>query len=389
MKKIVNALTLLIALAACQKADVVSTELCSYETPDEFLQHSKAGEFQQLIEKYVAKGLPGISALVEDEEGLWVGYAGMADIKNDRPFLPCMPSKAASITKMMVATVAFKLQEEGVWSLDDKLSKFIDADILDRIANANEVTLRNCLQHTTGFYELITDDDFYLAVLNNPNKHWEAEELLRFVYGKDAQFPANEKAQYTNTNTLLVAMAMENATQRPHSHELKNRIWTPLQMNDTYYQSREILPNTVAQGYYDLYNDGTIVNVSNLITGSGNGYGGVFSTVFDLHKFMKAVFIDKTLLSANSLAQMTDFIEEDERRDIGVGALRPFKQWDVIPGVGHTGRDLAYSADMFYFPEVNDRIMIFFVNYGTDGDTPLRQVFLDFEKEMIQLVQMP
>lgn len=372
---------------ACQKADVGPTEYCSYGTPDAFLQHPKAGTFQKLIDEYVSKGLPGITALVEDESGMWVGYSGFADLKNEVPFLPCMPSKAASITKMMVAAVAFQMQEEGLWSLDDSLSLHIDDELLRKIDNGAQVTLRNCLQHTSGFYELITDNDFYLAVVNNPNKHWDAEELLAFVYNKDAQFAPNERAAYTNTNTVLVAMAMDKVLGRPHSHALRNRIWTPLQMNDTYYQSREILPRHVAQGYYDLYNDGSIVNASNLITGSGNGYGGVFSTVFDLHAFLRAVLVDRSLLSESSVQQMTDFVGENEQRDIGVGALRPFKQWDVEPGVGHTGRDLAYSADMFYFPTVNDRIMIFMVNYGTNGDTPLREVFWEFEEKMIALVQ--
>jgi D-alanyl-D-alanine carboxypeptidase len=372
---------------ACSKADVAPTELCAYSTPSSFLDHPKADDFQHLIDLYVAKGLPGIVALVEDENGKWVGYSGKADIRNNTPFLPCMPSKVASITKMMVATVAFQLQQEGVWSLDDKLSDYIDNDILSRIENAQDVSIRNCLQHTTGIYELISDSDFYLAVLNNPNKNWEAEELLEFVYGKPAQFEANTEVAYTNTNTLLVAMAMEVATGKPHSHELKNRIWTPLQMNDTYYQSRQRLPNNVAQGYYDLYNDGTIVNVSNLITGSGNGYGGVYSTVFDLDRYLTALFIDRSLLSENSLSEMTTFLVESERREIGVGVLKPFLDWDVEPGIGHTGRDLGYSADLFYFPTVNNRKMIFVVNYGTDGDTPLREVFWEFERKMIELVQ--
>jgi hypothetical protein len=51
--------------------------------------------------------------------------------------------------------------------------------------------------------------------------------------------------------------------------------------------------------------------------------------------------------------------------------------------VGHSGRDLGYSADLFVFPTRNDRLMIFFVNYGTDADSALREVFREFEKTLV------
>ena len=42
-------------------------------------------------------------------------------------------------------------------------------------------------------------------------------------------------------------------------------------------------------------------------------------------------------------------------------------------------RDLGYCADLFVFPTRNNRLMIFFVNYGTDGYTALRE----FEKTLV------
>jgi len=49
--------------------------------------------------------------------------------------------------------------------------------------------------------------------------------------------------------------------------------------------------------------------------------------------------------------------------------------------VGHTGRDLGYSANLFWFPNRRST-MVFFVNYGTNGDSKFRQVFRDFENEI-------
>ena len=381
MKRIVQVwIVLLVSVLSCKEADIGSTNDCVFiNSPT----HPNTNTYQGILYKYVKKGLPGISALVRDDNGTWIGYAGKADIDRNIPFLPCHPSKAASITKFMVGTLTFMLQEQGKLNIDDPISKYVDSKIISKVKNADQVTIRNCLQHTTGFYDIITDSEFYLAVLNNPNKNWEAEELLKFVYGKDPYFPANEGTEYSNTNTIFVSMCLDKVLGYHHSIALREMIWEPLGMVNTYYQSRDKLPNTVAQGYYDLYNNNTIVNVSNIITGSGNGYGGVFSTIHDLEKFMDAYYYDKTLVSEASMATMMTFITESEQNNLGVGIMQKFKNFSSHLGVGHSGRDLGYSADLFAFPTRNNRLMIFFVNYGTDGDTALREVFREFEKELV------
>lgn len=369
---------------SCQKSHIGPTADCNFQNPaDSSGIHPKAAVFQDILNRYTKKGLPGISALIQDEDGIWMGYAGKADIAEGRNFLPCHPSKAASITKMMVATLTFMLQEQGRLSINDLVSKYVDADIISKIANADKVTIKDCMRHTTGFYDVIDDSEFYLAVLNNPQRDWSSEELLKYVYGKDALFAPNEGISYSNTNTIFVGMCLDKVLGYHHGKALRDMIWNPLGMNNTYLESQEILPGNVAQGYYDLYNNGSIVNVSPIITGSGNGYGGVFSTTGDLYKFITALFFDSTLVNAQSLATMQEFQVEDEKNDIGVGLLRKFKDFSPHLGIGHSGRDLGYSADLFMFPTRHNRLLIFFVNYGTDGNTFLRPVFWDFEKEMV------
>lgn len=374
-----------IATISCEDANVGPTNTCTYTPNPSFAAHPKSQAFQSILDTYVKKGLPGISALVRDEDGTWVGYAGKADIGKNIAFTPCHPSKAASITKFMVATLTFMLQERGLINIDDKISKYIDTDVLKKIPNADQVTIKNCLQHTTGFYDITGDSEFYLAVLNNPNKNWSAEELLKFLHGNDPNFEPNEGVLYSNSNTIFVVMCLDKVLGYSHARALRTMIWEPLGMNDTYYQSQEDLPNTVAQGYYDLYNNNTIVNVSNLITGSGNGYGGVYSTVADLEKFMNAYYFDKSLVSEESMATMMTFLPEDGDTgdNLGVGMMQKFKKFSPHLGTGHSGRDLGYSADLFVFPTRNNRLMIFFVNYGTNGDTFLRETFREFEKELV------
>lgn len=378
--KILSLLVILILSAGCKEADVqATTDLnCSIEADS----HPKSQAFKAIMERYRAKGLPGISVLVEDSSGLFVGASGYADIEENILFTPCHPSKAASITKLMVGVLTMQLQEEGLLDIDDPISKYIDADILEKLDNSEGVTIRECMNHTTGIFDLITSSEFYLAVINNPNRVWRQEELLEFAYNKGPiDFEAPFTASYSNTNTALVSMCIEAATGKDHGVLLREKILNPLGMSSTYYQGREDLPNTVAQGYFDLHNNGTIINVSNMITGSGNGYGGMYSNVEDLNVFISNLFISKTLLSDASIADMEDYFLARENFYTGAGLVKKFTEKSTY-GVGHTGRDLGYSADLFYFPEKGIS-MAFFVNYGTNGDSHLKEPFEDFESELV------
>jgi D-alanyl-D-alanine carboxypeptidase len=378
-KKLLIAIVFLV-LGACKDADVQPTELISCTSAT--TAHPKSQAFQAIMDRYKKMGLPGITVLVEDSSGSFIGAAGYADLEEGIEFTPCHPSKAASITKLMVGVLTFQLQEEGILDIDDPISDYIDSEILDQLDNAEGVTIRECMNHTTGIFDLITSSNFYLAVINNPNKEWRQEELLEFAYNQgEVVFEAPFTASYSNTNTALVSMCIEKATGRDHGELLREKILEPLSMNNTYYQGRENLPNNVAQGYFDLHNNGTIVNVSNMITGSGNGYGGVYSNVEDLNVFIRSLFLDKTILSEASLLEMQDYFLARENFYTGAGMVKKFTEKTVEGGLGHTGRDLGYSADLFYFPGVNAS-MAFFVNYGTNGSSNLKEVFEDFESEL-------
>jgi len=380
---------------SCEKADVDRpVQLnCLLENDPVYKENPKSAEFQSLIENYVKQGLPGIILLVKDDNGFYIGSAGMADINKSITLQSCHISKICSITKMELGVAIMRLQEKGILSLDDPIRNYISADILDKIENCDQpLTIRNLMNHTSGIYDVIDDQGFYLQVLNDPGKHWIADDLLKYVYNKDAVFEFNPDytAGYSNTNYTLLSMIAEEATNKSHSQVLHEEVIDALGMTNTYYFWHDPLPdNEVAQGYYDLYNNGTLMNLTNWNTGSGNGYGGMYSTVWDMYLLLDALFVKKTLLTQESLDQMLVFNPTVESRKLlGVACFKDFIDIgdpEKDYAWGHRGRDLSYSADLFYFPEHN-AIMSMIVNYGTDGDSPLRPVFLEMRDEVARLI---
>ena len=370
---------------ACQKVDIGHSEPCDY-TPGPL--HPKAAVYQAVLDKYTANGLPGISALIRDENGVWVGASGKADIGKDIQMSPCTVSKAASLTKTFIAALALKLVEEGVFGLDDPLTKWLPEKTLSKLKNANISTVRQLLNHTTGIADVIEDEGFYLAVLNNPAKKWTPEALLEFVYGDEPEFAPGNGVSYSNTNFLLLAMVINRASGQDHSQLLREKILVPLALNQSFYYWHDALPNSVAQGYFDLYNNQSIVNVTNFNTGSGNGYGGLYSNVFDLQTFIEALVRDKTMLTNETLDQMLTFGEPEgtTNKRLGLGIFKDFLERAPDQfAYGHRGRDLGYTADMFWFPN-QDFTLSYLINYGTDAKSEIRQQFYDFRKEIVDVM---
>jgi D-alanyl-D-alanine carboxypeptidase len=371
-------------LLSCQNIDLGPTESCISTEPP---AHPKAMLYQAILNEYAAKGLPGITLLIRDDAGPWWGSSGKADILEKVDMKTCTVSKAASITKTFVAVLAMMLAEDGVFDLDDSLEKWLPQQVLNEVTNARACTIRQLMDHTTGIPDLIDNDDFYLGVLNDPDRKWKPEELIRYAYGVAPIFESGQSVSYSNTNYLLLAMVINIATGKNHASLLRERVIRPLNLDNTFYYWHDHMQN-VAQGYFDLYNNGSILNVTNYNTGSGNGYGGLYSNVFDLQTFIEALVRDRTLLSEASLEQMLTFTEEEAgaNRANGLGIFKDFLERPADQfAYGHRGRDLGYTADMFWFPN-QDYTMTYLINYGTDANSSLRPVFYEFRTAIVDAI---
>jgi D-alanyl-D-alanine carboxypeptidase len=378
---------LLAVLSSCGKLDIGPTENCSPITPDSSANHPKGSAYQSILDEYINQGLPGAVLLIHDSDGVWMGSAGKADIKEGISMSPCIVSKLASVTKMYIGVLVMQLVEQGKINLDAKIPEYLPDDQIKKVKNAKESTIRQLMNHTSGIYDIVSDRNFYLAILNDPAHDWEPEDLLKFAYNKDPYFPPGTDCYYSNTNFLLLSMILDKVTGHPHSEMMLTNIIQPLELNNTFYYWHDPIPVYTAQGYFDLYNNGTICNVTNYNTGSGNGYGGMYANVYDLMTFIEALLVKKTLVSQESLDQMLTFdqpLEPDTYRYTGLAIYKDFidRPDSTEFSYGHRGRDLGYSADLNWFPK-NGTTMALIVNYGTDGESPLRTVFKDLRSAIV------
>lgn len=78
--------------------------------------------------------------------------------------------------------------------------------------------------------------------------------------------------------------------------------------------------------------------------------------------------------------------QEENGKLLGAGIFKDFLfLGEGNHAFGHRGRDLAFTVDLFYFP-AHGSTMALLVNYGTDAETGLREVFLEFREELGKLI---
>jgi D-alanyl-D-alanine carboxypeptidase len=380
-------------ISSCGKVSIEPTAVCTDDASFVINQnHPKAAEIQAIMDKYIAKGIPGMSILINDADGFWIASAGMADIENGIKMQPCHINKLGSVTKMMMGALVWQLIQEGKLSIDDPISKYIP-EVAAKIENGDEITLAMLINHTSGVYDVAGNLGFNLAVINDMSKSWTADEILKYLEGQPATNLPGVEVRYSNSNTMLVSMIVDKAADRHHAALLKSKIFEPLGMDNTvYYDYAEDFPlANLAQGYLDFNNDGgDIQNISNLNPGSANGYTGVYSTVTDLYKFMNALMRDKSLTTSDNLDIIFNSMRaaDDGSWKSSKGGIHDEYRLlfdENVHAYGHTGGDIGYSANLSFFPH-NNTIFAATFNYGTNLPSELGRELRAMREELFLLM---
>ena len=126
-----------------------------------------------ILDSYTAEGIPGVTLLIADSNGIWAGSAGYADIQNNIKMQPCHILKPGSVTKMIIGNLMWQFQEEGILNINDLISNYIP-NVAENITNGDQITIEMLLNHTSGIYTIARDLNYNLAVVNDFTRGWNA-----------------------------------------------------------------------------------------------------------------------------------------------------------------------------------------------------------------------
>jgi D-alanyl-D-alanine carboxypeptidase len=309
---------------------------------------------QQVLDQAVAKPgvlLPGAITHYRDAaHAPWSGSAGLADMTAPTPMRPQDRVRAGSILKTFLATVVLQHVEEGALSLDQTLTALLPTSVTDRVANADRITLRMLLNHTSGIPEWETED-VDLLVLQNPARIWTDDEAIDLAAREPAWFPPGTAWRYSNTNYTLVGMVLDRVGGSSWRQQIRSRIVARLGLTSTQLPEPGDLAITApfARGYHDV--GGTPVDTTRVdpsMAGAAGGHG-LISSAQDLARFLDALLAGKLFARPETLAAMTTMVDapgpEGFPHRYGLG-LESY-ELDGTTVIGHSGSAAGYASMMF------------------------------------------
>lgn len=184
-------------------------------------------------------------------------------------------------------------------------------------------------------------------------------------------FEPDTKADYSNSNYILLTFILEKIYKRPYEDLLRSQILNPLGMKETYVFGPIEVGKGEAKSY--LYN-GNWQEDLEAHPSIPLGAGALTSTVSDLSKFASGLFEEK-LISTGSLAQMMEM-----KDGFGRGMFMiPFYERKSF---GHTGGIDGFRAFLGYFPEEKVTLAVLSngMNYN-NNDILIAALSAQFEKE--------
>ncbi|MFI6944376.1 serine hydrolase domain-containing protein [Streptomyces sp. NPDC050418] len=297
---------------------------------------------QSALDAVVAAGVPGVTARVTDRHGTWKGTSGVGDLSDGTPRGARDRYRVGSVTKTFVATVLLQLQGEGRVDLDDPVEKWLPGLVRGEGYDAERITLRHLLNHTSGIYDFLDDEEFAgrfftEEFFDHRYDTFTPQELVATGVRNKARFEPGEEWDYSNTNYVLAALVIEKATGEAYGDEIERRIIKPLGLRGTSVPGTDSrVPKPSSRAYHSFTGPGgKLRDVTELNPSAAFGSGEMISDSRDLTRFYSALLRGR-LLPREQLAEMKDTVEVAPGTDYGLGLQR----WRTSCGVlvwGHGG----------------------------------------------------
>lgn len=238
-----------------------------------------------------AQKIPGVSIAV-CREGKIVKAAGygLANVELNVAATPETIYQTGSVGKQFAAMAVMILVEEGKLSLDDKISKYIDATP----PAWSGITVRHLLTHTSGIPDYAGDVGPLGNQVIDLRQDYTEEQLVAAFTKMPMDFAPGEKWSYSNTGYALLGIIIRRVTGAFYGDVLQEHIFRPLGMTSTRIISEaDIVPNR-SSGYRLV--DGQLKNqewVSPTLNTTADG--ALYTSVLDLAKWDAALDARKFL----------------------------------------------------------------------------------------------
>jgi D-alanyl-D-alanine carboxypeptidase len=316
------------------------------------------------LDELVAAGAPGAVVLVRDGDRT-VGLAGgLADRARNAPMRVTDRFRVGSVTKTFVSSVVLQLAGEGRLSLDDTVERWLPG----LVPNGPGITIRQLLSHTSGLYDYTQDPSVLKPYLRGHLRVVRAPRtLVARAIAHPPLFAPGAKWSYSNTGYILLGLIVEAAGGDSLRAQLQRRIFTPLGLRHTTFDTSPRISGRHAHGYFAL-GKRSLRDVSVFSPSFAWAAGAIVSTAGDLVRFYRALLQGRVLRPDLLDAMKTTVAMGPPGESYGLGlwktrslGLSPTNKLACGSVWGHDGDFPGYLTHAFS-SEDGRRQMVVFVN---------------------------
>ncbi len=302
---ILQLLLLILVLSSCSKQKKVA--LSDVELPKNALPKMKplTNEVPKLTPEYINStkraidvfynknwpnnSLNGSFLVAKNGQIIYEKYEGYANFRDKTLITADTPLHIASVSKVVTATAILKLINAKKLELDQKVNTILKEFPFP------EVTIRTLLNHRSGMrsYSYFTDKkeiwDRHNILTN--------QDILTLMATKDIglESKTDTRFAYCNTNYAILALVIEKITKLSYKEAMKQIIFEPLGMKNSFVMDYEKDRKTVVPSY-----KGNKVEIGMDFLDAVYGDKNIYSTPRDLLKLDRArsasTFLEPELL---------------------------------------------------------------------------------------------
>ncbi len=300
------------------------------------------------IDAYVASKMqfpriPGIAlAIVKDDRVVYFKGYGEAD-PSGRAITPQTSFLIGSLTKSFTALAVMQLVEAGRVELDAPVQRYIPwFRVADAQASA-KITVRQLLYQTSGL-PMIRE-----AQLSTALDDGALERTVRALADEKLNFPPGKSFEYSNSNYEALGLIVQYVSGQSYEGYLKQHIFAPLEMKNSYVSQSEALQYGMASGHQWWFGIPIATNLPYNRSELPAGY--VISSAEDISHYAIAQmnggrYRDASILSPAGIELMHTVPAPDT---YGMGWENVTRNGRVL--VNHDGGTANFQCSLFFDPQ--------------------------------------
>ena len=378
---IVLLVSIMLCHLSCQREFLDALNETEIRIDESSTAHPYQLEAQAIIDKYTAKGLPGVSIVIDSpDDGILRCVSGYAKLENQTPMETHHVFNSGSVAKTYHVVAALMLMEEGLLDIEQTIDTYLPAWVCNDLPNGKSATVKQLMNHSSGIPDYIEHIDHILDYFHDLRKEFTQDEFLNYICGTKANFEPGTSGSYSNTNTVLLALIMDEITGN-HADIITQKIINKLDLKQTFYKNESGYPAPAGgvQTYVDLKSNGEIINSTEIQRHFDKvtiGHDGVLASANDYYLFLKALFNHK-LVSQETLQLMVDSNIGGE----GLGMQVILSQKGNGAKIGHDGSSFGGANSVNYYNKIST-IMVVCSNFGDFFGGPLSETYREMVREL-------